>query len=177
MRIFVGLELSNDMRTEAARIARIAQARMPGKYVAPDNYHCTLAYVSEADETLCALVKGALDAAAQGMPPACALGEAGFFHKPQRAILYLGLQRRESLMQAADTVRDELKRLNISFDPDAFTPHITLARGVLIDQAGMAALTPGACSSTIPCLTLFESARVDGALRYTPIYRVRWGGK
>ena len=177
MRIFVGLEISNAMRTETARIARIAQARMPGKYIAPDNYHCTIAYVGEADETLCALVKGALHTAAQGMPPACALGPAGFFHKPEKAILYLGLQRRESLMQAANAVRDELKRSNISFDPDAFTPHITLARGVLIDRAGLEALTPGACNSTIPCLTLFESARVHGVLRYTPIYRVHWGGK
>ena len=176
MRVFIGLELTESMRDEAARIAQAAQKLMPGKYVEPTNYHCTLAYVGEADEEMRGRVSEALAQAAGKPLPACALAQASFFHKPEKAILYCGLQSCESLMQAALAVRRELARRHVPHDPAPFLPHITLARGVCIDQAALDTLNPEGCGFRAPYVTLFESARVDGMLRYTPIERVQWRG-
>ena len=42
MRLFYGLSLPDDIRAEAAFAARRAEARMPGRYGVPSNYHITL---------------------------------------------------------------------------------------------------------------------------------------
>mgnify|MGYP002287003791 FL=1 len=47
MRLFYGLSLPDDIRAEAAFAARQAEARMPGRYGVPSNYHITLAFLGE----------------------------------------------------------------------------------------------------------------------------------
>ena len=47
MRLFYGLSLPDDIRAEAAFAARRAEARMPGRYGVPSNYHITLAFLGE----------------------------------------------------------------------------------------------------------------------------------
>lgn len=174
MRIFVGIELTERQRAAAECMARCARKSMPGKYVEPRNYHVTIAYIGETDEAVRDRAMRALEAAARasaGAAPWCALSAAGFFRRADKAILYCGVREEPGLLKTAQCVREALSEDGVPFDPTPFVPHITLGRNVRIDERTLAGLIPEACETEIAALTLFESARVDGVLRYTPLYR------
>lgn len=174
MRIFAGLELPDGARAEAARLAEAARARMPGRYVRPENYHVTLAYIGEADGATCAAAADALWEAARalrGRQVCCVLAQARYFKRREHAILYCAVRSEPGVACAAQAVRASLAARGIPFDPAPFVPHVTLARGVCVDEAALAHLTPPPEERRIGGLALFESARVDGELRYTPILR------
>ena len=176
MRIFAGIELTQRQRAEAGRLARSARESMSGRYVEPSNYHVTIAYVGEADEEMRGRATRALEDAARisaGAAPACALVAASFFRRADKAILYCGVREEAGLMRTARRVREALSAQGVPFDPAPFVPHVTLGRSVWIDERALAGLIPEACEETVAALTLFESARVDGVLRYTPLYRAK----
>lgn len=176
MRIFAGIELTERQRAEAGRLARCARESMPGKYVEPLNYHVTIAYVGEADEEMRGRAIQALETAARaldGAAPTCALAAANFFRREDKAILYWGVREDAELMHTAHRLREALTAQGVPFDPAPFVPHVTLGRSVRIDERALAGLIPEACEETVAALTLFESARADDALRYTPLYRAK----
>lgn len=174
MRIFAGLELPDGARAAAARLAMEAQVCMPGRYVQPENYHVTLAYIGEADDATCAEAADALREAAcalRGRQVICALTQARYFKRREHAILYCAVRSDPGVAYAAQAVRTALGARDVPFDPAPFVPHVTLARGVCVDEAALERLKLTPQEWQIGQLTLFESARVDGELRYTPILR------
>ena len=87
------------------------------------------------------------------------------------------MREETGLLKTAQCVREALREDGVPFDPTPFVPHITLGRNVRIDERTLAGLIPEACETEIAALTLFESARVDGMLRYTPLYHAPVEGK
>lgn len=58
----------------------------------------------------------------------------------------------------------------------SFRPHVTLGRNILFDEAGVSNVFCDIIGFSVDSLCLMESKRVDGILRYIPIYRVVFGG-
>ena len=172
MRLFIGIELSQAARREIERIMSIMSDTAPGRYVRGDMLHITLAFPGETSESELDRVRFAMEDAASGISPfELELSSPGYFGKADNAILYCGTEPSEELENAAGAVRKQLQIRDIAFDTKPFRVHITLARHVRTNpEALRLPVKPVAFAAN--GLTLFHSHRVNGALTYTPVYRV-----
>lgn len=170
MRLFIGIPIGTDARAALAQAAAEMRAIEDGRYVAKEMYHVTLAFLGELEVGRMDAVRAAMDEAAgcaRSVP--LTLAGAGSFGKGESAILYAGVRGADGLCPVADELRAALAARGLPFDPKPFKAHITLARRVNATGALLASkIAPVAfCADG---LTLFHSCRVDGALRYLPIY-------
>lgn len=170
MRLFFGIELSDNARRAAADYALTARRFWPGRYVDPDNYHMTLCYVGEADERQTEEILSVGQCVAQGMVfSSLKLDAFGYFGKKDKAILYLNAEGGENYARCAVLLRKHLHEKNLPHDPKPFYPHITLARNAGLTDEILP--NPRPVLWTPSCITLFHSHRVNDILAYTPIMR------
>ena len=168
MRLFIGLMPNPALRREAAAYASFFSSEMPGKYADADNYHVTLAFLGEiAEDALPDVERCMRETAARVKPFSDSILGADAFGKPERRILHLTVRGAERMGSASDILRERLEARGLPFDPKPFRAHITLARGVRFLPQPLP--FPPAAVSCANGLTLFHSARVADALRYTPI--------
>lgn len=167
-RLFVGIELDEAARRALSDWAQELSARVPGRYYAPDLYHLTLCFLGQT-------ARGRIPAIVRAMREAFSwafearLSEAGTFKGG--AVLYAGVEKSERLAALQDRLCASLRREGFALNGEAehYVPHITLAR----HAAGLTEPEKAPeCAFWVRFITLFESARVDGRLCYTPIARV-----
>lgn len=169
MRLFIGIALPVDVCRSIARISAAMQKYAPGRYVREDMYHITLAYIGECDEDMRRRATFAMRKCAVDMPRlGLALGKPGYFGKRDKAILHLGVNGGGELRPVSDRLRSLLDAECLPYDPKPLNPHITLARNVSVDP-GLLATPVYPARFFADGLTLFNSTRVDGALRYIPL--------
>lgn len=168
-RLFIGIQLSAEVRAGLERDAALLKERMRGNFSRSDNYHITLVFLGgRTDDELPAL-RRALDGAATFKPFELELAGMGRFSRGTRWIVWRGVAPDAPLAALYRAVCGQLRAQGVAFDAGAFNAHITLAR-----QCTPAPLpAPGELSRgriAVGRITMFESARVDGVLRYTPLY-------
>jgi 2'-5' RNA ligase len=170
MRLFIGISIGEQARTVLARAAAEMRKIADGRYVTRDMYHITLAFLGELEAGQTGAVQAAMDeAACRARPVPLALADAGTFGKAGSEILYAGVRGADGLRPLADRLRGTLTTRGLPFDPKPFQAHITLARRVNATRELLASkIEPVAFYAD--GLTLFHSCRVDGVLRYLPIY-------
>lgn len=169
MRLFIGIELEDSLRARLARLSAELQRGMRGSFSLADNYHITLVFLGQQDPDDLPAIRRAMEAAAARPALQLTLGGVGSFRKGNRAIVWQGVRLSDELAGLQRELARRLKGEGIAFDDGPYTPHITLAR-----QCELAPL-PGPEGGVharmhVGRMTLFESARVDGVLRYTPLY-------
>lgn len=172
MRLFIGISPSDTVRAELARFSEEMRCRVPGRYAPPELYHLTLAFLGErAEEILPALHSLMADAVAMISPFSVRLAGTGTFGLPRNAILYAAIAPSTELNTLASTLRQKLEQAGESFDPTPFTPHITLARKAVIPER-IAMERPAPLSFSVTDITLFHSVRIEGLLRYLPLFTI-----
>jgi len=147
-------------------------AGWPGRWVAPENYHLTVAFLGGVDEERVAgLVAAARDAAARVRAFDVALDTVGAFPNARRPrVAWIGPAATLPAFGAlCDAVRRPLAELGFTFEPHA-DPHVTLA-----GSDGRIAL-PGAEPSRIApqriaALTLYASFTERAGARYVAMER------
>ena len=168
MRLFIGLMPNPALRREAAEYAAYFSARMPGKYVEPDNFHITLAFLGEvAEEAVPAVERCMNEAAARVWPFVYSIQGVNAFGKPERGILHLTVRDSGETARAATLLREALSKENLPFDPKPLCAHITLARNVRYSPQALPSLPREASGAN--GFTLYHSTRVSDALKYIPI--------
>ncbi|MBE0600648.1 MAG: RNA 2',3'-cyclic phosphodiesterase [Firmicutes bacterium] len=167
MRLFIGIGLPPDAR-EALRRA-VTGLALQGRATAPDNYHLTLAFLGEHDERLQPMEDIVRETAQTCAPFPLAVSGFGFFGRRDSALLYAKLQVSAPLGKLAHTLRARLSAAGETYDEKPFAAHITLVR-----QANLTGVDPQTPQPGIAFpaerLTLFHSARVQGVLRYRPVF-------
>lgn len=176
MRVFVALELPDTFRFELEGLARQLQGKVRGRFMPPQSYHVTLAFLGDIDNRGVDGACAALDEACRGISPVCIAPEGlGTFGKPRDATLWLGIAPEDALMTLCRNVREQLDARCIAFDAKPFKPHVTLARRAAIPKAPLGSLPfPEA---TLACaVTLFKSdLSAEGAV-YSPLHVVALDG-
>lgn len=173
MRLFLGIELPPAWRRALAQGAEaLGRAGVQGRFTLPDNYHLTLVFLGETDRRTEA--EAALrQTGGASFPLRTAL--PGCFPRKGGDIWWLGVEPTPGLLAVQRRLEGALRASGFSLEERPYRPHITLARKVR-SPAGLAPLTaPGlfpALEYRVDRLTLFSSQRVDGVLRYLPLYRV-----
>ncbi|MBR5288160.1 MAG: RNA 2',3'-cyclic phosphodiesterase [Clostridia bacterium] len=172
MRLFIGLPLSREAVLNTAALAANASALIPGRYVLPDNYHLTLAFLGDTPSDRIGDVKELLDdVAAQFSAPRLTLGRLSHFSRRENAILIRTAQSPDDLLSMHESLLCALRMRGLPFTDGPFTPHVTLARHADCSVEANVPATPDA-AFTAPHALLYLSAR-DSAniLRYTPLHR------
>lgn len=125
IRLFVGLELSEDMRQ---RLASLCSGVPGARWVDPENFHLTVRFIGDVDEgrfedihmALARIQAPAFDLTLEGIST---FGKAKTPHT-----LWVGVQRNEAL----NTLHAKVDRTLVTtgFEPEGrkYSPHVTLAR-------------------------------------------------
>jgi len=173
MRLFVGLDLPEDLRLTLAGLrAGINGAR----WMAPGNFHITLRFIGEADRHQAADLDDALadiDAPAFDL----AFGGVGSFASRGRLrAIWAGLESSGALAHLHDKVERAAIRAGFAVEQRKFKPHVTLARlkgtpevaaqRFLEDHAGFTTRP-----FTVDRFVLFESTLGGEGAHYTPVCR------
>lgn len=176
MRAFIAFELPQRFVDDTARLARQLSAAVPGRFMPPENYHVTIAFLGDIGEADARSAIDALDAACADLGPiSCTATGLGKFGRASDATLWLGIAQAPGLMDAAAHVRDRLRDHGLAFDAKPFMPHITLARRVRIPRTGLDGLAfPEPCE--LARVTLFKSTLDQAGATYKPLYTAKLVG-
>lgn len=179
MRLFIAIEVSNEMRRELAGISKALRERScGGRFVPQENFHITLHYIGETNDL--AGAASAMREACRGIRPfTLSLGRYGYFEKTasgsHRVSLVEVVGDNDELQVLHETLESALADNGFAREYKQFRPHITLGRNVEHDELtdGELKATPLSASVRVAGITLFESVKVKGKQVYTPLHRER----
>jgi 2'-5' RNA ligase len=130
-RLFVAVPLTDDSRSALATLlAEAAPRGLPGRAVRPANWHVTLRFLGEVDETGRDRLLGALDGADLGPRFTVSWGALGAFPRPARAtVLWVGADRGSgALERLAAAVEEAVRSAGFPDEDRPFRAHLTLSR-------------------------------------------------
>ena len=172
MRTFVALDLPEDFADETAALARALRDYVDGRFMKPESYHLTLAFLGDIDEHDLQLAIAATEAACDDVSSIkLSCTGLGTFGRKNDATLWLGLVEAPELMALASRVREQLDARGITFDKKGFKPHITLARRARLSRAALPAL-PFPRDDFANHVTVYKSALTPEGARYKPLYSI-----
>jgi len=130
MRLFIALDIDDEIRERIARFAEAVSGFAPdARWARPDSLHVTLKFIGEQPEPILEDINGALGTIAAG---AVALQFRGYgFFPTARSprVFWIGIEAGPELATLAAAVDQQTARLGVAKEDRAFSPHLTLARG------------------------------------------------
>jgi RNA 2',3'-cyclic 3'-phosphodiesterase len=188
MRLFIGIELSDTIKTRAADVCidlrqRLTKAsrRTTLRWVNPENLHITLWFLGEVADDRTAGVASTLRQRFHAPTFDVAISGAGLFPAsgPPRT-LWLGLTAgMDPLIALYGELSTRLPALGFEPEKRAYSPHLTVARFKDVARPDAAAIRRavaqapaevGACP--IGAVTLFRSRLSPKGSQYEPLLRV-----
>lgn len=169
MRVFIAAELPEEIRKALAETSALLRASVRGRYVAPDSFHVTLAFLGEIDAHRVDDVCAALERGCAGFRPfTVSLGDLGCFGKRSKATLWQGFRETGAFSPLAKAVREELRSDGFSFDGKSFVPHVTLMRAANVVEGGLP--MPELASGDVSAVTAFRSDLSGSRPVYEPLH-------
>ena len=124
-RLFVAIDLTESAKEAVTKIC----SGLPGvKWVDPAQMHLTLRFIGDADETLFLRIRKELATVSAPAFRMLLRGVGRFPPKREPHVLWVGVDRSDSIIQLRDQVERALVRTGLEPEGRAFSPHITLAR-------------------------------------------------
>ncbi|MFD0702469.1 RNA 2',3'-cyclic phosphodiesterase [Slackia equolifaciens] len=175
MRTFIALELPDNFAAETAALARALHDHVDGRFMKPETYHLTLAFLGDIDERELGLAIEATDAACEGgWPIELSCTGLGTFGRKNDATLWLGIQINDPLAQLVFDLQGQLEARDVSYDAKMFKPHITLARRARIPRVALPDL-PFPRAEYATRVTVFKSELSPEGAVYKPLHTVELG--
>jgi len=133
VRSFIAIELPDGLKLELSQLeARLKLGEQPWvKWVDPHSIHLTLKFLGNVAVNRLGDITGAMEAAAQGIPPfSLEVKELGVFPNLRRAqVAWVGISGEvDKLSQLQQRIEANLSPLGFAPESRPFTPHLTLAR-------------------------------------------------
>jgi 2'-5' RNA ligase len=174
VRLFVAVELPEEVRRAAVELAEAARPALPpASWVRPENLHLTLVFLGDADAARLPDLRRALGEACRGRRAFAAETAAPGAFPPRGPVrvLWLGLEPADALRALAEGLRAELDGAGFAFDRKPFRAHVTLARArspwPAAARERIAALAPVPRRFDVAEAVLFESRLAPGGSRYS----------
>ena len=172
--MFAAVPITDDARGAIdALVDRAAPRGLPGRVVPPPNWHVTLRFLGDVEETGRDRMLGALDEADLGDPFMVRWGALGAFPRPARAtVLWVGADRGvEDLTILASVVEEAARSAGFPAEDRPFRSHLTLSRirphqdvTPLLER-----VEPLGVSMPVDRVVLFRSHLGKGPARYEEI--------
>lgn len=129
MRIFIGIELSSEIRDRIARFLEGVQGFAPeARWVHPESLHITLKFIGEQTPEQVEAITGTLRRIeSSAFEIRCT--KYGFFPTAKAPrVFWIGIQAGPQLATLAEGVDIATAKLGIPREDRAYSPHLTLAR-------------------------------------------------
>jgi 2'-5' RNA ligase len=170
-RLFIAALPDLHTQAELQHLSAHLRQKISGRFVPPENYHITLAFLGDTPDERVKAVMGAIRGACKALRAhTIQLGRLGFFGKPQNAVLWCGFEEKAALCAACAALRASLGESGIPYDGKPFRPHVTLARQADISAIRLADIIPRPVHMPVSAIVLFKSERIDGKMVYTPLF-------
>jgi len=142
VRSFIAIELPDRLKEELVQLqVKLKSGKQAGvKWVDPYSIHLTLKFLGNVAVDRIGEITGAMEAAAQGIPPFhLEVKELGVFPNLRRVqVVWVGVSGEvDKLGQLQQCLESRLAHLGFTPESRPFTPHLTLARlrnGVSVDE-------------------------------------------
>ncbi|MCR5650203.1 MAG: RNA 2',3'-cyclic phosphodiesterase [Lachnospiraceae bacterium] len=163
MRLFVAIELSDEMKKAAVSIMHeLKQNGIKGNYSPVQNLHVTLCFIGEVPDSR--PVEEALSSVSY-KPFKLGFTEMGNFGDT----IHIGTRGGQGISSLAAGIRKAFDDAGIEYDRKKFVPHITLVR--------KASKIPGnkkvqPVDMMVKRISVMRSDRVDGKMKYTEIFHI-----
>jgi len=130
MRLFIAIEISQEVRAALAALLKEFRAMAPQvKWVRPENMHLTLKFLGETHSSKLTAMQAALSAIRSSQPITLHFRGLGFFPNAKRArVLWAGMEASPNLPALATEIDQAMHKLGFPLEDRPFTPHMTLAR-------------------------------------------------
>ena len=130
MRVFVGIDLDDEIRTKIARLlAGVCGFAPDARWVSPESLHVTLKFIGEQKPEQVAAITERLQLV-KGKSAEIRFARHGFFPTAKAPrVFWIGIQAGPELAELASSVDSALAELQIPREDRPFSPHLTLARG------------------------------------------------
>jgi len=130
MRVFVGIDLDDEIRTKIARLlAGVCGFAPDARWVGPESLHVTLKFIGEQKPEQVAAITERLQVV-KGKSAEIRFAGHGFFPTAKAPrVFWIGIQAGPELAELASGVDSALAELQIRREERPFSPHLTLARG------------------------------------------------
>jgi 2'-5' RNA ligase len=131
MRLFIALDIDEDIRERIARFMEGVSGFAPdARWAKPESLHVTLKFIGEQPEPAVEQIKRALSGISASAVDIQFRGY-GFFPTAKSArVFWLGMEAGPPLATLASAIDGEMAALGNPKEDRAFTPHLTLARGM-----------------------------------------------
>ncbi|ADY55344.1 2'-5' RNA ligase [Syntrophobotulus glycolicus DSM 8271] len=173
MRLFLAINFDAQTKEHILAVQGRLREAGRGSFSHPENLHLTLAFLGEVEPRREAAAREALDSTA--VPPMKLIFDhAGRFRREGGDIWWLGLGTNKALITLQKELSAHLQGKGFILENRRFSPHITLARQVLLhkalDESQLLGIPFGTEADTV---SLMLSERVNGKLTYTQRHAVR----
>jgi RNA 2',3'-cyclic 3'-phosphodiesterase len=123
-RLFTGLDISDEA---ADALLSIRGGLSGARWITPDNYHITLRFIGDVDESMARDVFNTLARISRAPIPITITGITAFGGDRPRALVASVLPT-PALMELQAEHERLMRRIGLPSEPRKFTPHVTLAR-------------------------------------------------
>lgn len=188
MRLFIGIELPVDVKSDLASMADCCRRRMAPvaphavlRWVPQDNLHITVWFLGDVDERREVMLKEALGRPFRAAPFAARLGSLGAYPPGgSPRVIWVGVDEgKEGLQSVYAELGERLPALGFEPERRPYSPHVSLARVKDIPRSEGSALravlqtSPGEPARfAVSALTLFQSRTLPSGSEYESLLRV-----
>src|ERR1700674_5036644 len=129
MRLFVALDIGDDIRGQIARFLEGVRNLAPdARWARPETLHITLKFIGEQSEEVVGNIKQALQTIHSGTLEMNFRGYGFFPSARAPRVFWVGIEAGSELTSLATAVDTKLAELSIPKEEHAFNAHLTLAR-------------------------------------------------
>lgn len=175
MRVFIAIEMMEDIKDYLGRIQNaLKENSREGNFTLKENIHLTLRFIGEVKDHELDGLKRAMDKATVNQRGFhIHLRGLGRFTRRNSGIIWAGIEESQMLEKLHSNLELALEEEGYSKERRSFTPHITLGRKVVFTKGFEEVkerIHMDRKAMLVDRITLMESRRIKGALKYIPIY-------
>lgn len=171
MRLFIALEIPEEVRAEIARNATAFEKDWTaGRLIPPENYHLTLAFLGEVPEERIGDVIAAMEAC-PSPPPILTIEGFGRFRHKNGDILWRQIRGGNTLSSLQRRLSRELRERGFALEKRPYVSHLTLARRCRLPEDA-APISFQERSFAAVSMALLRSDPGPNGMVYTPLYRM-----
>jgi 2'-5' RNA ligase len=173
MRLFIAINFDDEAKEHLTAVQNRLRKLGRGSFSRPENLHLTLAFLGEVapeGEAAVCRVMDRLDVPELQL----VFNHVGCFQRKDGDIWWIGLAPNKDLLAMQKELSQGLRDEGFHLESRSFSPHVTLARRVVLKQEPDKSMLLGETFSTrTDTVSLMLSERIEGKLIYTQRYAVQ----